>query len=302
MSPSSVAVDVRNLAPHAYNQSATFSSNNLNGKNMDFQNLYKTAEPIIIAFGLKVIGAIIAYIVGRWLIGVATGLMQRALSQQKVEPTIIRYLGSFVTVALNVVLVVAILGYFGVETTSFAALIAAIGIAIGSAWAGLLSNFAAGVFILILRPFKVGDYVEGGGVEGTVMEIGLFGSVLNTPDNVRTMVGNAKIMGGNIKNFTANDYRRVDLVAQLDGSADYQLAINLLRDALPKIPNVIATPAPDVHILSFSEFGPVLCVRPYCNNVHYWQVFFDTNKLIKDTFGEAGFPAPERHLALRNKS
>jgi small conductance mechanosensitive channel len=269
---------------------------------MDIQAMMKTAEPIVIAFGLKVLGALAAYIAGRWLIGMATGLLQKALERQKVEPTIIRYLGSFVTVALNIILVVAILGYFGVETTSFAALIAAIGVAIGSAWAGLLSNFAAGAFILILRPFKVGDYIEGGGVEGTVMEIGLFGSVINTPDNVRTMVGNAKIMGGNIKNFSANDYRRVDLVAQLDGSADHNKAIALLREALPKIANVVNAPAPDVHILTFTEFGPVLCVRPYCNNKDYWQVFFDTNKLIKDTFGAAGFPVAERHLAVRQKA
>jgi len=267
---------------------------------MDFQGMYKTAEPIMIAFGFKVLGAIIAYTIGRMLIAFSTGLLQKALERQKVEPTIIRYLGSFVAVTLNVVLVVAILGYFGVETTSFAALLAALGIAIGSAWAGLLSNFAAGAFILILRPFTVGDYVEGGGVEGTVIEIGLFGSVINTPDNVRTIVGNAKIMNGNIKNFSANAYRRVDLAAQLDGSVDHNKAIALLRDALPKIQNVVATPAPDVHILTFTEFGPVLCVRPYCNTAHYWQVYFDTNKLIKDTFGAAGFPPVERHVALRN--
>lgn len=269
---------------------------------MDIQGMYKTAEPIMIAFGLKVLGAIAAYIVGRLLIGFATGLLQRALERQKVEPTIIRYLGSFVTVALNIALVIAILGYFGVETTSFAALIAAIGIAIGSAWAGLLSNFAAGAFILILRPFKVGDYIEGGGVEGTVIEIGLFGSTINTPDNVRTTVGNAKIMGGTIKNFSINEYRRVDLAAQLDGSVDHNKAIALLREGLPKIANVVATPAPDVHILSFTEFGPVLCVRPYCNNAHYWQVYFDTNKLIKESFGAAGFPAAERHIAMRQKA
>jgi len=269
---------------------------------MDFQAMYKTAEPIMIAFGLKVLGAIAAYIAGRLLIGFATSLLQKGLERQKVEPTIIRYLGSFVTVALNIALVVAILGYFGVETTSFAALIAAIGIAIGSAWAGLLSNFAAGAFILILRPFKVGDYIEGGGVEGTVVEIGLFGSAINTPDNVRTVVGNNKIMSGNIKNYSVNDYRRVDLVAQLDGSVDHNKAITLLREALPRVANVVTSPAPDVHILTFSEFGPVLCVRPYCNNANYWQVYFDTNKLIKDTFGAAGFPAAERHVALRQKA
>ncbi len=268
---------------------------------MDIQAMWIKVEPIMMAFGFKVVGAVIAYLVGRWLIGFATGLLQKLLERQKVEPTVTRYFGSFVTVALNIVLVIAILGYFGVETTSFAALIAAIGIAIGSAWAGLLSNFAAGVFILILRPFKVSDYIEGGGIEGTVMEIGLFGTVINTPDNVRTMVGNAKIMGGNIKNFTANPYRRVDLVAQLDGSADHNKAIAMLREAVAKVPNVIAEPAPDVHVLQFTEFGPVLCVRPYCNNAHYWQVYFDTNNAIKDTLGAGGFPPAERHLAVRNK-
>ena len=117
-------------------------------------------------------------------------------------------------------LVIGILGYFGVETTSFAALIAALGIAIGAAWGGLLSNFAAGAFILVLRPFKVGDYVLAGEVEGTVRAIGLFTTAIDTPDNVNTMVGNAKVMNGTIKNFSHNPFRRVDLTAQLDHTVD----------------------------------------------------------------------------------
>ena len=123
-------------------------------------------------------------------------------------------------VALNIILIVAILGYFGVETTSFAALVAGLGIAVGAAWGGLLSNFAAGAFILVLRPFKVGDYVVAGEVEGTVQMIGLFNTTIDSPDNVQTFVGNAKIMGGTIKNFSDNPYRRVDLTAQLDHSVD----------------------------------------------------------------------------------
>jgi small conductance mechanosensitive channel len=135
-----------------------------------------------------------------------------------VDPTIIRYVGSVISVALNIILVVAILVYFGVETTSFAALVAGLGIAVGAAWGGLLSNFAAGAFILVLRPFKVGDYVVAGEVEGTVQMLGLFSTTIDTPDNVQTFVGNAKIMGGTIKNFSNNPYRRVDLTAQLDHS------------------------------------------------------------------------------------
>ena len=125
----------------------------------------------------------------------------------------IRYIGSIITVALNIVLVVAILGYFGVETTLFAALVAGLGIAVGAAWGGLLSNFAALAFILVLWPFKVGDYVVAGEIEGTVQMLGLFSTTIDTPDNVQTMVGNAKIMNGTIKNFSSNPYRRVDLVA-----------------------------------------------------------------------------------------
>ena len=124
---------------------------------MEFQAMLATAKPIVVAVGLKVAGAIVIYIIGRWLIGVAGSLIQAALERQKIEPTVIRYIGNTIAVALNVLLVIGILGYFGVETTSFAALIAAIGIAIGAAWSGLLANFAAGAFILVLRPFKVGD-------------------------------------------------------------------------------------------------------------------------------------------------
>jgi small conductance mechanosensitive channel len=268
---------------------------------MDIPAMFETARPMLIAFGLKVLGAIAVYIVGRMLIGVVSNLLMRAMERQKVEPTVIRYIGSVVTVALNIILVVSILGYFGVETTSFAALVAGLGIAVGAAWGGLLSNFAAGVFILVLRPFKVSDYVLAGDVEGTVRMIGLFNTTIDTPDNVQTMVGNAKIMGGTIKNFSNNAYRRVDLTAQLDHSVDPADAVRRLKAALPLIANVVAEPAPDVEILAFNERGPVLAVRPYCNTAHYWQVYFDTNRTIRETFGAAGYPAAEAHLFVRKQ-
>ena len=259
---------------------------------MDIPAWFETARPILIAFGLKVLGAIAAYIVGRMLIGFGSRLVMRVLEQQHVDTTVTRYVGSIIGVALNIILVVAILGYFGVETTSFAALVAALGIAIGAAWGGLLSNFAAGAFILVLRPFKDGDYVVAGDVEGTVREVGLFSTTIDTPDNVQTLVGNAKIMGGTIKNFSANSYRRVDLTAQLDHSVDPADAVRRLKEALPKIANVLAEPKPDVDILSFNERGAVLAVRPYCNTAHYWQVYFDTNEAIIRVAKEAGWPAP----------
>jgi small conductance mechanosensitive channel len=269
---------------------------------MDFGNFFESARPVVIAFGLKVLGALALYIIGRWLIGIVGTIVTKSLERQKIEPTVIRYVASTVNVALNVLLVVGILGYFGIETTSFAALLAALGIAIGAAWSGLLANFAAGAFILVLRPFKVGDYVQAGDVEGTVRAVGMFTTAIDTPDNVLTTVGNGKIMAGTIKNFSHNPHRRVELTAQLDHTVDPQDAIRRLKEALPKIPNVVAEPKPDVEILTFNERGPVLAVRPYVHTDHYWQVYFDTNKTIRETFGAAGYPAAEAHLFVRQQA
>ncbi len=256
------------------------------------------AQPILVAFGLKALGAIAVFVVGRWLINLVTSLVGAGMTRHKLDPTVQRYLVSFITVALNIILVVAILGYFGVETTSFAALVAGAGVAIGAAWSGLLGNFASGIFLLVLRPYQVGDYVGVGGIEGTVLELGLFGTTIATPDNVKTIVGNGKIMGGDIKNFSANPHRRVELVAQLAGSADAHKAIALLKESVSKVANIAKTPAVDVEILEFNEFGPKLAVRPYCHTSHYWQVYFDTNKAIADTLGAAGFPVATRPVKV----
>lgn len=269
---------------------------------MNLGEFWTTAQPILIQGAFQVAAAIVFWLAGTWLISLAVRVLSAALERQNVDPTILRYISSFVAVVLKVALVVAILGYFGVETTTFAALVAGVGIAIGAAWGGLLANFAAGAFLVVLRPFQVGDFVTAGGVTGTVKEMGLFGTAINTPDNVLTIVGNNKIFGDSIQNFSANPHRRVDLKAQLAQSADHAAAIGLLRDRLAKIPNVVAVPAPDVEILDVMPSGPVLAVRPYCNNDHYWQVYFDTNRTIRETFGEAGFPVPEMPIALRNAS
>jgi small conductance mechanosensitive channel len=134
--------------------------------------------------------------------------------------------------------------------------------------------------------------VNAAGVTGTVDSIGLFGTVMNTPDNVRTIVGNSKIFSDNIQNFSANPYRRVDLTATISNAVDHRDAIRLIKQRLAGIPNVLPSPAPDVDVLQFTPAGPLLCVRPYCSNDHYWQVYFDTNRLIREAFGEAGYPSP----------
>jgi small conductance mechanosensitive channel len=216
--------------------------------NMDVNEVVNTVLNVGTRVALQLVGAFVLWIVGRRLIGLAMRLVSRGMTRQSIDPTLIGYVTGSLSVLLNVVLVVAILGFFGVETTSFAAVLAAGGVAIGVAWSGMLANFAAGAFLIVLRPFRVGDFVTAGGVTGTVQEIGLFGSVINTPDNVRTIIGNNKIFSDTIQNYSANPHRRVDLVAQLNHSVDHKAAIGLLKERLSKIPNVLADPAPTVEI------------------------------------------------------
>ena len=269
---------------------------------MDFQQIGKVVIELLTTFGFKVVGAILLWIVAQKLIEFSIRLLKRGFISQHIEPTLIHYLLNIISITLRIVLVVAILGFFGVETTSFAALLAAAGIAIGAAWGGLLANFAAGAFLIVFQPFKVGDFITAGEVTGTVAEIGLFVTSINTLDNVMTIVANNKIFSDNIQNYSTNPYRRVDLLAQLAHDVDHNQAIALLKAKISQIPNVISEPAPDVEILTFNLAGPVLAVRPYCNNTHYWQVYFDTNKAIRETFGQAGYPVPEQRYTVNSLS
>jgi small conductance mechanosensitive channel len=235
-----------------------------------------------IDLGTKVLGAIVLWIVGRWVIGMITGLLRKLLARNgRVDPTLAHYLGSILGALLNLLLILAILQVFGVQTTSFAALLAGLGLAIGTAWGGLL------------------DYVMAGGVTGTVQELGLFGTTIITPDNVTTIVGNNKIFSDTISNYSVLPVRRVELTAKIANGVDPIDAANRLRAAVVKIPNVADKPAPDIEVLSFTPEGPLLCVRPYTHTDHYWQVYFDTNRAIIETFREAGFPTPETPLVRR---
>jgi small conductance mechanosensitive channel len=269
---------------------------------MDFKQIGQFALQLITEFGLKVLSAIALWIIAQKLIDFAIKLIRQAFRTQHVDPTLIHYLLNIISVTLRIVLIVAILGFFGVETTSFAALLAAAGVAIGAAWGGLLANFAAGAFLIVFSPFKVGDFITAAGVTGTVTEIGLFTTNINTLDNILTIVANNKIFSDNIQNFSANPFRRVDLLAQLHHDVDHNDAIARLKDRISQIPNVVKNPAPDIEILTFNLAGTVLAVRPYCNNEHYWQVYFDTNKAIREVFVEAGYPIPEERSAFHRQS
>jgi len=259
---------------------------------LDLTALHTFITTTLFAILLKIAAAVLFWVVGRWLIHRLISLVQAGMSRNQVDSTLTKYIGSIIAITLNIALALGILGYFGVETTSFAALLAGAGVAIGAAWSGLLGNFAAGAFLLILRPIKVGDFVAVGGVTGTVHELGLFGTTIVTPDNVLTIVGNGKIFGDTIQNFSALPVRRVDRTAQLAVGVDPLDAIARLRAAVAAIPNVVADPAPEVSLLDMNLNGAVIAVRPYTSNATYWQVYFDTNEAIVRVGREAGWPAP----------
>jgi small conductance mechanosensitive channel len=259
---------------------------------MDIPALQTLVSATLLAAVVKILTAIAFWVVGRWIIRRVVMVTQAGMKRGNIDATLSRYLGAVLGIVLNVTLVLGILGYFGIQTTSFAALLAGAGLAIGAAWSGLLGNFAAGAFLLVLRPFKVGDVVSVAGVTGQVHQLGLFGTTLITPDNVMTVVGNGKVFGDTIQNFSALPVRRVDRQAQLAGGVDVAEAAQRLREALARIPNVVATPPPEVSVLDMNLNGPVLAVRPYAAQEHYAQVWADTNETILRVAREQGWPAP----------
>jgi small conductance mechanosensitive channel len=266
---------------------------------MDMPALQNFLSTTVADLAMKILAAIAFWIVGRWLIGKVIGMMQAAMNRNNVDPTLTKYLGSIIVIALNITLVLGILGYFGIQTTSFAAMLAGAGLAIGAAWSGMLGNFAAGAFMLVLRPFKVGDFVQIGGLVGTIHELGLFGTTIITPDNVHTLVGNSKVFGETILNYSARPSRRVERTAQLAGGVDPLDAIARFKEGLAKIPNVLKNPAPEVSLLDINLVGTVIAVRPYCHTDHYWQVYFDTNEMMVRVAKEAGWPAPTPTQIMR---
>ncbi|MEB0140499.1 MULTISPECIES: mechanosensitive ion channel family protein [unclassified Undibacterium] len=260
--------------------------------NINLEQLFNT---YLIPFGIKILAALAIWIIGGMLINLLVNLLGRAMAARKVDPTLVNYGKSTLNVALRIALVMAILDVCGIQTTSFAALIAAGGVAIGVAWSGLLANFAAGIFLVILRPFKVGDAISAGGQTGEVTEIGLFATTINTGDNLRVYVGNNKIFADNIINYSANPLRRVDLKCQIANGVVPQQAIDTLKRHLATVNNIAVSPAPTVEILEFNPAGTLITLRPYCSNKDYWQVYFDTNKAIVAAYAEAGWPVPAVH-------
>ena len=247
-------------------------------------------------YGLKIIGAIVILILGRIVAGVGRRVIGRMLEKAKTDPSIVSFVKSLTYVLILTFAVLAALAKFGIQTASFVAVLGAAGFAVGFALQGSLANFASGVLILVLRPFKIGDFIIGAGQAGTVKEISLFTTVLATPDNVKIMVPNGKLFGDVTKNVSAYDTRRVDLVVGIGYSSDIQKAHDVITNLIKEDTRILTDPTPQVAVSELADSSVNFVIRPWVKKEDYWGVKFDLTRNIKEAFDENGIeiPFPQR--------
>jgi len=259
-------------------------------------DLQKLALTQAVPFLFKAVGALIVWFAGRAVIAGIRRVLDLSMERRKLDATLIRYIGSLFSSSLTILLLLGILGLLGVETTSFAAVLAAVGIAIGTAWSGLLSNFAAGVFLLVLRPFQVGDEIVGAGVSGKVQEIGLFVTALDTPDHIRIYVGNSRLFGDNIVNNSQHPERRVIVKVPLAHGTDVHGVIRAIADRVKHVPDVMAQPAPEVGVGEFALAGPVVAIKVWCKPEHADGVAGAVTGAAQEMLTASGYALPA-HVA-----
>jgi small conductance mechanosensitive channel len=252
------------------------------------------------AYGMRILGALAILIIGRILIGIIVGIVRRLLVKSKTDDTLVKFLASLTKIFLLVFVVLAALGTLGVQTASFVAVIGAAGLAIGFALQGSLANFAAGVMLIIFRPYKAGDYIEAGGTAGSVEEIGIFHTLFKTPDNKEVIVPNSKITSDNITNYSAKETRRLDLVFGIGYGDDIKKAKEVLGRLLSEDERVLKDPAPTIAVLELGDSSVNFAVRPWCKTSDYWGLYFDLTERVKLAFDAEGvsIPFPQRDVHL----
>ena len=266
-------------------------------------NIEKIIELVTIwmtTYSMKIIAAILIFVIGKWVARRITNLFIKLLEQPKVDTTLTRFLESIVYYTLLVGVLIAAAGQLGINTTSFIAIVGAAGLAIALALKDSLANFSSGVMLILFRPFRVGDFVTVGGVTGSVMGIDVFNTILNTPDNQRVIVPNASITNNVITNVTANDTRRVDLVVGIGYGDDILKAKQVLDRILKEEDRVLETPKPNIAVSELADSSVNFVVRPWVKTGDYWDVYFDLTEKIKLTFDKEGisipFPQQDVHL------
>jgi small conductance mechanosensitive channel len=266
----------------------------------EVSHLWTQLQDVIAVWGLKVIAAIAIFIIGRWIAMMVRKGVRRMMEKSTVDPIIIGFVSSIVYIALLAFVVIAALGQLGIQTTSFIAILGAAGLAIGLALQGSLANFAAGFLMIIFRPFKVGDFIEGAGVAGIVQAIQIFTTTLKTGDNKTIIIPNAKLSGDNIINYSAEETRRVDMTVGVAYDADLSKVKAVLNEIIGKEDRIHTDPAPQVAVAELADSSVNFVVRVWTDTADYWGVKFDITETIKNRFDDEGIgiPFPQRDIHI----
>ncbi len=268
--------------------------------NINIDKIIETITYWITTYSVKILAAILIFIIGKWLVGKLSRLITKLLEKNKVDATLINFLESIIYYTLLMVVVIAVAGQLGINTTSFLTIVGAAGLAIGLALKDSLANFASGVMLIMFRPFGVGDFVNAGGVSGNVVSIALFNTILNTPDNQRVIVPNSGITSNVITNVTANDTRRVDLVIGIGYDDDIEKTKEVLNRVLKEEDRVLDTPEANIAVSELGDSSVNFVVRPWVKTTDYWGVYFGLTEKIKIAFDKEGisFPYPQQDVHM----
>ena len=267
---------------------------------MNWDALIEKGGELLAYYGVRILTAVIILVVGRWIARAFGRLVQRLMDKRNVDSTLTGFAGSLTYYALFTFVVLAALSRLGIQTTSFIAVIGAVGLAVGLALQGALANFAAGFMLIFFRPFRVGDLIEGAGVKGTVQNIQIFTTQLKTPDNKIIIIPNAKLTDDNIVNWSATGTRRVDMVFGIGYEDDIDKAKAIMREVLAADERILKNPSPQIAVSELADSAVNFVVRPWVNSGDYWDVYFDVTETIKKRFDAAGvsipFPQSDVHL------
>ena len=267
-------------------------------KNVQNVNLEQVIQQVItfcVDAGKSILLAAVIFIAGRFLISVINRLVAQMMERRKIDATIQSFLRSFINILLTILLLISVVSALGVNTTSFAALLASAGVAVGMALSGNLQNLAGGLIILLFKPYKVGDYVDAQGVSGTVKEIQIFHTVLVTPDNKIIYVPNGSLSSGSVTNYSLSQLRRVDWTVGVEYGTEIEKVRQTVLDLIKKDSRILTDPAPFIALSALADSSVNITIRVWVKNVDYWGVFFDMNQNIYEVFNREGisFPFPQ---------
>ena len=264
------------------------------------EDLIETGRQLALTYGLNIVFAILIYIVGKWAAKIIKKSIVKIMNRANVDDLLVTFTSNLAYAAMIVFVVIAAVGQLGVQTTSFIAILGAAGLAVGLALQGSLSNFAAGVLMIIFRPFKVGDFIEAGGTAGIVEEIDIFTTQIRTGDNKTIYVPNGNVMGDNIVNYSTKDTRRIDMVVGIGYEADIKHAKSILEEIVASDDRILKDPAVTIGVVELADSSVNFAFRPWVNTVDYWSVYFDLNETIKLRFDEESIsiPYPQQDVHL----